>query len=39
MAREQVFYEWRDKGASIEQVLNYARLRPVDERVQAHFAF
>ena len=36
---EQVFYDWRDKGASIRDVLEYARLRPVDERVQATFAF
>ncbi|MFN3634353.1 MAG: DEAD/DEAH box helicase [Rhizobium rhizophilum] len=36
---EQVFYEWRDKGASIKDMLNYAKLRPVDERVQSQFAF
>jgi type III restriction enzyme len=36
---EQVFYEWRDKGASIRDMLEYAKLRPVDERVQAAFAF
>jgi len=36
---EQVFYDWRDKGASIRDMLEYARLRPVDERVQATFAF
>jgi type III restriction enzyme len=36
---EQVFYDWRDKGASIRDILEYAKLRPVDERVQARFAF
>jgi type III restriction enzyme len=36
---EQVFYEWRDKGASVRDTLDYAKLRPVDERVQATFAF
>ena len=36
---EDVFYEWRDKGASIHEMLEYAKLRPVDERVQAAFAF
>jgi type III restriction enzyme len=36
---EQVFYEWRDKGASIRDMLEYAKLRPIDERVQAQFAF
>ena len=36
---EDVFYEWRDKGASIRDMLEFARLRPVDERVQARFAF
>ena len=35
---EDVFYEWRKKGASICETLEYARLRPVDERVQAAFA-
>ena len=30
---ENVFYEWRDKGASIRDVLDFARLRP-DERTQ-----
>ena len=30
---ENVFYEWRDKGASIRDVLDFARLRP-DERAQ-----
>ncbi len=36
---EQVFYDWRDKRASIRDMLEYAKLRPVDERVQAQFAF
>jgi type III restriction enzyme len=36
---EGVFYNWRDKGASVREMLDYAKLRPVDERVQAKFAF
>jgi type III restriction enzyme len=36
---EKVFYGWREKGASILETLEYARLRPVDERVQAKFVF
>jgi hypothetical protein len=36
---EQVFYDWRDKGASIRDMLEYAKLRPIDERVQAQFSF
>jgi type III restriction enzyme len=36
---EDVFYEWRDKGTSIRDILEFARLRPIDERVQAQFAF
>lgn len=36
---EDVFYEWRDKGASMRDMLDYAKLRPVDERVQATFTF
>ena len=36
---EAVFYLWREKGASMKETLDYARLRPVDERVQAKFAF
>ena len=36
---EQVFYDWREKGASIREVLEFAKLRPVDERVQATFSF
>jgi len=26
-AREQVFYDWREKGASIREVLEFAKLR------------
>lgn len=36
---EEVFYEWRDKGASIRDILEYAKLRPVDERAQGTFSF
>jgi type III restriction enzyme len=36
---EDVFYEWCDKGTSIHDMLEFARLRPTDERVQAQFAF
>jgi type III restriction enzyme len=36
---EEVFYEWRNKGASVLETLEYAKLRPMDERVQAIFAF
>jgi type III restriction enzyme len=36
---EDVFYEWRDEGASIRDMLEFARLRPVDERIQAKFVF
>jgi type III restriction enzyme len=36
---EGVFYNWRDKGATIRETLDYAKLRPIDERVQAKFAF
>ena len=36
---EEVFYQWRDKGASIRELLDYAKLRPVDERAQASFVF
>jgi type III restriction enzyme len=36
---EDVFYDWRDKGASLKDTLDFAKLRPVDERVQARFAF
>ena len=36
---EAVFYLWRDKGASLKETLDYAKLRPIDERVQSQFAF
>ena len=36
---ETTFYDWRDKGASIKDMLDFAKLRPVDERVQTSFAF
>jgi len=36
---EQVFKDWRDKGASIRDMMEYAKLRSIDERVQASFAF
>lgn len=36
---EDVFYDWRDKGASIAELLDYARLRPIDDRMQGELAF
>jgi type III restriction enzyme len=36
---EQIFYDWRDKGASIKEMLEYAKLRPIDDRSQGRFAF
>jgi type III restriction enzyme len=36
---EGVFYDWRDKGASIRETLDYAKLRPIDERIQAKLSF
>jgi type III restriction enzyme len=30
---------WRDKGGSIADLLAYARLRPVEDKGQAKFAF
>lgn len=36
---EDTFYNWRDKGASIKEMLDFAKLRPIDERVQSSFAF
>ena len=36
---EQTFYDWRDKGASVKDMMEYAKLRPVNERVQASFVF
>ena len=28
---EDVFYQWRDKGASMQELFHFARLRPVEE--------
>lgn len=36
---EAAFYGWRDKGGSIAELLDFARLRPVDEKPQPKFAF
>jgi len=36
---EQVFYEWRNKGASLKETLDFAKLRPVDEFVQPKLIF
>jgi type III restriction enzyme len=36
---EDVFYDWRDKGASIAELLDYARLRPIEDRMQGELAF
>lgn len=36
---EETFYNWRDKGGSIADLLAYAKLRPVAEQSQAKFVF
>lgn len=36
---EATFYSWRDKGGSIAELLAYAKLRPVEDKAQAKFAF
>lgn len=36
---EDVFYQWRDKGASMKDLLDFARLRPVEELGQQRLAF
>lgn len=36
---EETFYNWRDKGGSIADLLAYAKLRPVAEQTQAKFVF
>ena len=36
---EKTFYDWRDKGGSIGELLSYARLRPLADATQARFAF
>jgi type III restriction enzyme len=35
---EGVFYEWRDKGARLQEILDYARIRPVDDLIQPKLA-
>jgi len=35
---EALFYEWRDKGASLPELLNFARLRGADYLVQQRLA-
>ena len=36
---EKTFYDWRNKGGSVGDLLNFAKLRPVEERDQPKFAF
>lgn len=36
---QTVFYEWRDKGAKLNTILDYARLRPAEDVGQAAFKF
>lgn len=36
---EDTFYNWRDKGGSVSDLLAYAKLRSLEERGQAKFAF
>lgn len=36
---ENTFYGWRDKGGSVADLLAYAKLRPVEDKGQAKFAF
>jgi type III restriction enzyme len=36
---ESTFYGWRDKGASIGELLEFSRLRPVQDQVQGKFVF
>ncbi|SFT21933.1 DEAD/DEAH box helicase family protein [Methylobacterium sp. yr668] len=36
---EDTFYNWRDKGGSVADLLAYAKLRPVTETTQQRFAF
>lgn len=36
---QDTFYGWRDKGGSIADLLSFAKLRPVEDRGQAKFAF
>jgi len=36
---EDGFYNWRDKGGSIADLLTFAKLRPVEHRGQGSLAF
>ena len=36
---EDTFYNWRDKGGSMAELMAYAKLRPVAETTQQRFAF
>jgi type III restriction enzyme len=36
---EDTFYGWRDKGGSVADLLAFSKLRPVEDRRQAKFAF
>lgn len=36
---EDAFYGWRDKGGSMAELFAYAKLRPVENKGQAKFAF
>lgn len=36
---EETFYGWRDRGGSVGEVLDFSKLRPVQEHAQAKFAF
>lgn len=36
---EQTFYDWKNKGGSVGELLAFAKLRPVSEATQARFAF
>jgi type III restriction enzyme len=36
---EATFYSWRDKGASMGELLEFSRLRPVQDQAQGKFVF
>ncbi|MGU3282267.1 DEAD/DEAH box helicase [Methylobacterium mesophilicum] len=36
---EERFYDWKDKGGSMVELLSFAKLRPVSENTQHRFAF
>lgn len=36
---ESVFYDWRNKEASLTEILDYARIRPAEDTGQAKLAF